>query len=81
MRCYGYRQASHKNLHAWIEERPWLVCFLYVRFRSGCISPHILLYHVNHMIVLVMSIAVEIVLLAPNLWIHVHSYDIRADLM
>jgi hypothetical protein len=49
-----------------------------VCFHLGCISPHVLLYHVNHM---VMSIAVEIVLLVPKLRVHVHSHNICADIL
>ncbi len=41
---------------------------LNVRFHLGCISPHVLLYHVNHMMVQMMSIAVEDVVLVPELW-------------
>jgi hypothetical protein len=37
-----------------------------VRFHFGCIFPHELLYHVNHMVVQMMSIPVDVVLLVPN---------------
>jgi hypothetical protein len=52
-----------------------------VRFHSGCISPHVLLYHVNHMVVQMMSIAVEIVLLVPKLLVHVYFHNIYADML
>ncbi len=51
------------------------------KFPFGLHLPHILLYHVNHMIVQMVSIAVEIVLLVPELQIHMHSFDICADIM
>ncbi len=54
---------------------------LYVRFHSGCIFAHELLYHDNHMIVQMMSITVEIVLLVPEFWIHMHSFEICAYIM
>ncbi len=48
---------------------------------SGCISPHVLLYHLNHMVVQMMRIAVESVLLIPKLWVHVHSHNICAEII
>ncbi len=50
-----------------------------VTFHAGCISPYVLLYNVNHMAAQTMSIAVECVMLEPNLRIHVHTVNIRAD--
>jgi hypothetical protein len=54
---------------------------LNVRFHSGCIPPYVVLYHVNHMAVQMMSVAVEYVLLVPTLWIHVHTFNVRSDLI
>ncbi len=52
-----------------------------VRFHLGCISLHVLLYHVNHVVVQMMCIAVEIVLLMPKLCVHVHAHNICADIL
>ncbi len=52
-----------------------------VRFHSGCISPYVLPYHFNHMVVQMMCITVERELLIPKLWAHVHSFKICAEFL